>query len=484
MTDRLDEIREACARPLAHPDQAVLRAWGGDALAWLLQQQERLSDIPFPGPVSRAALDAVLAQPLPEVGTSFESVFATFQQEIAPYACRIDHPRFLAFIPCAPTFVSVIADLLCSGTNFFAGVWREAAGPAAVELVVLDWFRTLLGMPPAAAGSLTAGGSQANLTALAVARDCLAVDDRARAVLYMSEQRHGSIDRAAHLLGFLPHQLRPVSCDSDYRLSMPALVRAVDEDRAANRVPWAVVANAGATNTGAVDPLNPVADFCAAQQLWLHIDAAYGWAAVLSEQGQADLAGIGRCDSVTLDPHKWLAQPYDVGCVLVRDGARLRAAFGMRPDYMRDVEARGDEVNFSDLGIALTRSFRALKIWLSFKVLGVSWFRALVARSYQLADFAESLLEADECFEVLSPRKLSIVCFRFRPVGWGEERLNQLNFDLIEAVRATGRAFLSSTLLAGQVAIRLCFVNWRTTAADVEAVIQLLREQGQGLAKV
>jgi glutamate/tyrosine decarboxylase-like PLP-dependent enzyme len=237
------------------------------------------------------------------------------------------------------------------------------------------------------------------------------------------------------------------------------------------------VANAGATNTGTIDPLAALADCCRDEGLWLHVDAAYGWPAVLTPEGRADLAGIGRADSVTLDPHKWFGQTFEAGCVLVRDGRRLTRTFILRPEYMQDVEPGHDEVNFADRGIALTRRFRALKIWLSMKVLGVGWYRALVDRCCRLADYGQALLEQSGSFEVLCPRRLSIVCFRCVPPGrtWTDAELDQLNLDVIDRLRETGRAFLSSTRLHGRVALRFCFVNWRTTAGDVEEIVALLQ---------
>jgi glutamate/tyrosine decarboxylase-like PLP-dependent enzyme len=422
-------------------------------------------------------MEALLRQPPPERGSDLAAVLAEFAEKVAPYACRVNHPRFLAFIPSAPTFLAVLGDFLCAGTNFFAGVWLEAAGPAQVELVVLDWFRDLLGLPVGTLGILTGGGSEANLTALVVARERLSDEQRRRAVLYASEQRHWSVDRAAKVIGLRPDQLRPVPTDAELRLSPTALAALVEQDRAAGRLPWAVVANAGATNTGAVDPLATVADVCAREGLWFHVDAAYGWAAVLDREGRALLDGIGRADSVTLDPHKWLAQPFEVGGLLVRDGRRLRETFALRPEYMADVEPNEDEVNFADHGLALTRRFRALKVWLSVKVLGLGWFRALVAHCRALADYGQALLE-QAGFEIAFPRRLSIVCFRYIPPGPrpSDEALDRLNLALLDAVRASGRAFLSSTRLSGRVAIRFCFINWRTSAADVEEVVRLLRE--------
>jgi glutamate/tyrosine decarboxylase-like PLP-dependent enzyme len=236
-----------------------------------------------------------------------------------------------------------------------------------------------------------------------------------------------------------------------------------------------VVANAGATNTGAVDPLAALADACAAERLWLHVDAAYGWSAVLVPEGRAALDGIGRADSVTLDPHKWFAQPYDAGCVLLRDGRMLEETFGQRPDYMQDVAADEGEVNFADRGLALTRRFRALKIWLSVQVLGVGWFRRLVGRCLRLAEYAEGRLAATPGFRVVVPRSLSIVCFRHEPPGLTDgPALDGHNRTMQEAANATGRTFLTSTRVGGRVTLRMCFVNWRTTAADVDEVVGLL----------
>jgi glutamate/tyrosine decarboxylase-like PLP-dependent enzyme len=291
------------------------------------------------------------------------------------------------------------------------------------------------------------------------------------------------------ILGFRADQVRSLGADNGYRLPLAQLTSWIATDRAGGRLPWAVVANGGATNNGAVDPLADIADICVRENLWFHVDAAYGWTAVLTDEGRTLFAGIERADSVTLDPHKWLAQTFEAGCALVRDGRRLTETFSMRPEYMQDVAPGEDEVNFADRGVALTRRFRALKIWLSIKVLGVSWYRRLVEHCFRLADLGQALLEQARCFEILSPRRLSIVCFRYVPAGLkarddqDEQRLNELNLRLIDAVRATGRAFLSSTSLRGRVAIRFCFINWRTTTADVEEIVELVRTLGEQLSR-
>jgi glutamate/tyrosine decarboxylase-like PLP-dependent enzyme len=488
MNVALEHLRRELASPLPHPDLSALRGMSSQTVEWILHHFSTLPEQAVGRTVGRAEMEALLRQPPPEHGTDFCRVLDEFQQRVARYAFRTNHPRFLAFIPSAPNYVSVLGEFLCSATNFFSSVWLEAAGPAQVELVVLDWFKAFLGYPPQAGGILTTGGSEANLTALLAARERLRYEQRQRAILYETQERHWSIDRAAKIIGLRPDQVRSVAADEQFRLKPAALAQAVQEDRRASRVPWTVVANAGATNTGAIDPLRELAKLCAEESLWLHVDAAYGWPAVLVPGEKVHLAGIELADSITLDPHKWFAQPFEAGCVLIRDGERLTETFTVRPDYMQDVEPSAEQVNFADRGLALTRRFRALKIWLSIKVLGLSWFRDLIARNCRLAELAQILLEQSPRFEILCPRQLSIVCFRYIPAGLQRDKdgdqpgLDNLNLALIERLRLSGRAFLSSTRLHGRVAVRLCFVNWRTTTADVEEVVRLLAELGEQLS--
>ncbi len=480
----LEALRAATAQPLPHPTPAELCDFAQAIADWSLHHFASLPEQPIGHTLSRPEAEALLREPAPETGTDFARVLAEFSAKVAPNAFRTNHPRFLAFVPGVPSFVSVLGDWLCSAVNFFAGVWLEASGPAEVELVVLDWFKELLGYPAQARGVLTSGGSEANLTALVTAREPLSAADRQRAVLLVTHQRHWSIDRSAKIAGFRPDQIRPVPCDDPLRLHAAALERAARHARAEGRLPWLVVANAGATNTGVVDDLDGIADVCRREQLWMHVDAAYGWSAVLTAEGREELRGIEKADSLTLDPHKWFAQTFEAGCVLVRDGKRLAETFTLRPEYMQDVAPGDDEVNFADHGPALTRRFRALKIWLSVKVLGLAWFRRLVEHCCRLADYAEALLRQHREIEILCTRQLSIVCFRCVQADGGAipAQVDARNLAIAERVRATGRAFFSTTQLQGRVSLRLCFVNFRTTAGDVEEVVALIRNAARGLA--
>ena len=468
-------------RPPEAPSPEWLRTAGHNVMDAMLADYQRLGDAPIGLSATRPELERLLREPPPENGIELAALLDEFQIKVAPHAFRVTHPRFWAFIPGAPSFASILGECLASSTNFFAGVWKEAAGPAQVEIVVLDWFKQFLGYPTTAAGVVTGGGSEANLTALIVARENIPYDDRPRLILYASEHRHWSVDRAAKIVGLRPDQIRPLPCDADYRLRVDALEHAIADDERAGRLPWLVLANAGTTNTGSVDPLDALADLCAERRLWLHVDAAYGWAAALTGEGKTMLRGIERAHSITLDPHKWFAQPFEAGCLLVREGDRLLQTFMMRPEYMQDVVPNHDEINFCDHGISLTRRFRALKIWFSLKLLGVAWHRRLIEHDCALADYAQALVERAGCFEVTSPRKLSIVCFRYVPCGKAAD-LDALQKAIAAELLRTGRAFLSTTRLNGRTTLRFCFVNWRTTAADVEEIVTLIATIGRRLS--
>jgi glutamate/tyrosine decarboxylase-like PLP-dependent enzyme len=274
------------------------------------------------------------------------------------------------------------------------------------------------------------------------------------------------------VLGFAAEQVRALPVDEAYRLRPDALEAAVESDVRAGRQPFLVVANAGTTNTGAIDPLADIARIAAERDLWLHVDAAYGGFTVLTERGKRWLAGIEQADSVTLDPHKWLYQPYEVGCLLVREGTRLAGAFHVMPEYLQDTAVGGVEVNFADRGIQLTREARAFKLWLSLKYFGVAAFREAIDRSLDLALLAEERVRASSELELLSPATLGIVCFRRRPDGLAEEgTLERLNADLDRRLAQSGEGMISSTRVDGRYALRLCVLNHRSRADDVERVL-------------
>src|SRR3954464_8795478 len=428
------------------------------------------SDIPAMRRGSAEDLRRRLMAPASDEPRPWDELLDQLEHDVLGPMSRLAHPGYFAFIPASSTFAGALGDLIAAALDIDVGSWMSAAGPSQLELVVLDWFKSWIGYPPEAEGILASGGSAANITALACARESLVGAGSDSAVAYVADQTHSSVARAARLIGFRPDQLRVLPTDAAHRLRVDALTGAVEADRQAGLQPLIVVANAGATNTGAVDPLHALADFCHTHALWLHVDAAYGGFASLSERGRRDLTGIERADSVTLDPHKWLYQPIECGSVLVRDGWRLKEAFTISPDYL--VDYKSDEVNFADLGLQLTRGARALKIWLSINHFGLDAFRQAVDRAIDLAHLAEQRVSESEALELMSPASLGIVCFRRRFVGvTDEDTIAQLNSELVQGFETTGRGLLSSTRLHGRYAIRLCVMNHTSGPADVEAAL-------------
>ncbi|RLG58713.1 decarboxylase, partial [Candidatus Geothermarchaeota archaeon] len=390
----------------------------------------------------------------------------------------LNHPRFFAFIPSPSNFVSVMADALVSGFNVFAGTWLEAPAAIEVEMVTIDWLRRIFNFPDTTKGIFVSGGSVANLIALAVARHVKLKDEIENAVIYFSDQTHSSIERGLRILGFKREHIRKLTSDDNYRLPSLNLRREIAKDRLNGRRPFCIVANAGTTNTGAVDPLEELADLCNEEDLWLHIDGAYGAASILSDKGRSLLKGIERADSLTIDPHKWLFQPYEIGCVLVRDGDQLRETFQILPEYLEDVY-KVREFNPCDYGIQLTRSFRALKLWMSIKIFGLKAFRKAVTRGISLAEIAEKILRESSKWEIVTPAQLGIVTFSYVPESGLSEKADLINRRIVEKSIEDGFAMISSTVLRGRTVLRLCTINPRTTEEDIGKTIERLEDIGR-----
>ena len=466
----------------------AMRELGYRAVDLLVEHATGLRDKPVWRKEGRAAMEAALREPPPEDGSDPLALLDVLNETVFPASGNLPHPRFYGFIPSPSNWVSVIADLLGAGYNPFAGNWMEASGPGMIEVLVLDWLRELIGMPPSAGGILVSGGSMANLTGLALARHQRLGEAMEGAVVYASDQTHSSVVRALAVLGFPANALRRLPADPQGRLPLDALRSAIGEDRAGRRRPFCVIANAGTTNTGAVDPLDALADLCEAEDLWFHVDGAHGAAAALCEAGREVLRGIERAHSLVIDPHKWLFQPYEVGCLLVREQRQLPEAFHVMPEYLKITEGVPDEVNFMDHGVQLTRSFRALKLWMFFKTFGLKAFRAAIAEGIARTERVEGWLRGDPRWEVLSPAQLAIVCFRYRPqnqtteAGLDEAALNRLNADMAEALNAEGYAFLSTTVLQGRTVLRLCPINPRTDDDELRETLARLAGHGEKLA--
>lgn len=413
-----------------------------------------------------AELYPTLKMPFAENGMPFDEAMQILERDVFANRMNLSHPRFFAFVPSPSNFVSAMADALASGLNVFSGSWISGAGPAALEMTVVDWLAGQCGFPDSTEGLCVSGGSMANLTALAVARYAKLRNRIPGAVAYYSDQTHSSLIRAFHVLGFGEDQLRSVPCDSEFRISLSELTKSIEADRAAGLRPFCIVANAGTTSTGAVDPFVELAAISRKYDLWLHADGAYGAAAMLCGRGQRALHGLELCDSLSVDPHKWLFQPFELGCVLVKNGRLLKRTFQINPDYLRDVHRHEEEINFCDRGVQLTRGFRALKLWLSLRVFGVAEFRKAVERGFELADLAETELRKSGDWEIVTPSQMAMVSFRHvRPIDHAQ---------VVEFMLKEGFAFLSSTVLNGRGALRLCTINPNTTDDDIVQTVRHL----------
>jgi glutamate/tyrosine decarboxylase-like PLP-dependent enzyme len=408
-------------------------------------------------------LTAALGGPAPEEPGDALAAMQALVDTALTHMQHGDHPRYFARVPGPASYAGVLGDWLATGFNALATSWAGGSGPATVELTVLEWLRELLGLDAGTEGVLLSGGSMANITALAAARHTCGPG-----VVYVTDQTHASITRGLASLRFAAQDVRVLETGADFRLHPAALADAVAEDRAAGRRPGFVVATAGTTNCGAVDPLEAIADLCAAEGLWLHVDGAYGAPAALCASGRAALAGLHRADSLVLDPHKWLFSPYGIGCLLVRRPGVLADAFAMTPEYLADTQGRSGEVDFRDRSLELSRRARALKLWLTFRTYGVGRMREAIARGIALAEHAQRRIEADPRWEVVTPAALGIVTFALGGAGGGEHATRAA------ALAQDGYAAVTSTRLRGRSVLRLCTINPSTSEAEIDETLARL----------
>ena len=424
-----------------------------------------------------AVLLKALSEPVPEQGMEFEAVLDLVEREVLANTMHVNHPRFFAYVPGPGNYVGAMADALISGYNVFAGTWISGSGPAAVELTVLEWLREMCGLPAGAGGVLVSGGTLANLTGLTVARHVKIRDRLEDATVYFSDQAHSSLEKALRTIGLPAENHRKLPSDPAYRLPVGELARSIAQDRAAGKYPFCVIASAGTTNTGAIDPLPELSTLCRREGLWLHVDGAYGAAAVIAPRGRELLAGLELADSLSLDPHKWLFQPYEIGCVLVGDREHLRNTFKVLPEYLKDTQQHSEEFNFTDHGIQLSRNFRALKLWMSIKVFGLAAFRAALERGFAQGEFTEACLRAMPGWEIVTPAQMGIVCFRYSALD------DAAHLRLVQTLLEDGFALITSTILRGRTVLRTCTINPRTTEADIQASLERLDSFARRAAK-
>jgi glutamate/tyrosine decarboxylase-like PLP-dependent enzyme len=452
---------------------------------------------PVFAPMTPAERAALLEHALPDRGVAPETLLALVGREIFAHPMGNGHPRFFGWVNSPPAPVGIVADFLAAALDPSCAGGDHAA--VYVERAAVRWLMELVGFPvEGSMGLLVSGGSTASLTCLAAARYRAAATDgwdvRARGlrgmpalILYLSEEGHSCMRKAAEVLGLGGDAVRTVPVDGGYRMDVGALRAAVAGDRAAGRRPFCVAASAGTVNTGAIDPLDEVAALCEAEGLWFHVDGAYGAIGAADPALTGRYAGLGRADSLALDPHKWLSVPVECGCALVRDGRLLRDTWSLVPPYLRTEEGRGfgGLPWYSEYGFQQTRGFRALKLWMTLQHLGRSGVAALVRRHVTLAQRLAAAVDAAPDLERVAPAELSVVCFRYAPPRWAADaaRLDALNKRLVERIQAEGRAFLTGTVLQGRFALRACVLHYGTTEADVDALVETVREAGTRLAR-
>ena len=428
--------------------------------------------------VSGPELRALLEEPLPQVGTTPDSILEQWREHVLPYCRRNGHPRFFGYVCTTADPLGVLADAMASALNQPVTAWRSAPAATEIERLVVRWLDGLVGFGGEGSGLLVSGGSSANFHAMACAvtraeeRAGLPPGSRHRLSVYLSKEGHVSMRKAAQLLGVPPSQVHLLEIDALRRLRPEVLRHALEEDRAAGLVPALIGVSAGTANTGAIDPLDEVADIAGEQDVWLHIDGSYGAPAVLTEEYAWMARSFERADSLSLDPHKWLFAPADVGCILIRDDEDARRAFTLFSEYTEITQTDPIErYALFDRGLEMSRRFRGLKVWTILKARGVEGLRGAISHDIALRRHLDQRIADHPRLESLGS-ELSISCFRYVPEGATDGRaVDAANRTIIETLVREGRCYMSPTTLEGRYSLRACIVSFRTQQSDVDFLV-------------
>jgi aromatic-L-amino-acid decarboxylase len=459
-----------------------MKAYGYKIVDLLVEHVEELPNKKPVAIATRHEMDGLLEEEFSEDSTPANEVVDVVMENVLSNCDLLTHPKFYSYCPSPSNFISTMADTLATGFNIFSGAWITSPGATDLEIICINWLLKIFGLPVKDGGGFfTSGGSMANMTGVVTARNVKCGDNTSNAVLYMSAQAHSSNSKAAKIVGLREDQVRVIPTENDFTINIEALSMAIKEDKKEGRFPFCVVATAGTTNTGSVDDLSLIADLCDEEQLWMHVDGAYGGAAILSRNANK-LKGIERANSIAVDPHKWFFQPYEIGCVLIRKHEWLSSTFSVSPEYLRDMKGDAGEVNFSDQGIQLTRRFRALKFYMSLKTFGLASFRAAINSGIDLAETTESLLNKNPNWEIISHAELAVINYRYNPINkdLSAERLDELNQFISKQLIISREAMLTTTRLNDKTVLRMCLINPRTTIYDVQDSVQRL----EGFAEV
>ncbi|HKR02875.1 MAG TPA: aminotransferase class V-fold PLP-dependent enzyme [Pyrinomonadaceae bacterium] len=455
-----------------------------------------LDELPVTSDAGPAELEKLFDEPLPETGIQADEILARFERDVVPHAMQIPSPRYYGLFNPTPLPIAVWADALASAINQNGAAWRNSPSASLVEARVLGWLCQLVGYGRESFGTLTSGGSEANLIGLKCARDHAdrGVRDggvrRAAGdlIVYASEQSHYSLIKSVDILGLGRENLRKIETDNRFHVRTDKLREAIEHDRREGRVICCVAGAAGATSTGVIDPLDELADIAREYDCWFHVDAAYGGALAFSEKHRALLRGIERADSVTVDPHKWMFVPFACGAVLVKGGGTvLRDAFDITPEYMSEDRGGADvEYDFFRYGQLGTRRFNALKIWMALKFMGTRGYAAIVERQIELAQYFAARIAELKDFERVGEVETAVCCFRFLPDavrGQNVEAQDALQQALQQRVERSREAWFSSTILKNRRALRVNVNSFLTERRHVDDLVELLRRESAHLTE-
>jgi glutamate/tyrosine decarboxylase-like PLP-dependent enzyme len=471
-------------------DWTELRELGHRMLDDMLDYLRTVRERPVWKPLPKE-LDQQFDKPLPATPEGIEQTYEDFVQHILPYPLGNIHPRFWSWVCGTGTPGGMLAEMLTAGMN--SGVHGAAQSAVRVEQQVLNWCKQIMGFPRSASGILVTGGSMANLVGLTVARNAKAGIDVNQHGLrsatrpmtfYCSGQTHNSVHKAIGLLGLGRDSLREIPVNQKFEIDIAALEATIEQDRRDGSRPACVIGNAGTVNTGAVDDLNAIADICTREDMWFHVDGAFGAMISLSPSLRPLIAGLERADSIAFDFHKWMYTQYDAGCALIRSEKAHHDSFRVPSSYLSHFErgvASGDTW-FGEYGVELSRSFRALRIWMSIKEHGIDKYRRLIEQNVAQARHLVDLIEASEELELMAPAPLNIVCFRYKAAEFTEEELDGLNKEILFQIQEQGIAAPSSTVLDGKFAIRVAISNHRSRLDDFDVLAREVSRIGRELA--
>jgi aromatic-L-amino-acid/L-tryptophan decarboxylase len=469
---------------MLEPSADEIHEWGNSVTQFMIDYLGDLRDRPAYRHTSSGEIRSGLDPKLPIEGTDFESLLRVFRETIVPFSRQNAHPRMFGYVQSPGTPIGAFADLLASTLNANLTIWRSAPAPVELERLTIDWIRQILGFNAGAGGLFVSGGSMANLAALAAARQTR-YDSLGRLRIYASNATHFSIAKAAALLGIGRENVQHVAVDERFRIRVDDLIAMITADLQAGYVPFCVVGNAGTVDTGAVDPLREIREVANRFQLWMHVDGSYGAFAILADSARKSFAGMEQADSIALDPHKWLYLPVDVGCVIYRDPEAARATFAHEAEYTRMFGEEADEAFVCwDYGPELSRRFRALKVWMLLKGVGLDRLGKAIESNLACARHLESMVQASDDFEMIAPVELSIFCFRHVPRRLRDQFpgvIDAFNERLLVTLQRDGSSYLSNATLGGRFALRGCVLNYRTTLRDMEILLDDLRRVAKSL---